>query len=159
MNKKKIILIIIAVLILIGVGVWFFYKYNWRFLKYPNNSEYQTQKYIDDMEKKYREDTYGGNTPEETLNLFIEALKAGDVDLASKYFVVEKQEEMKSRLIKIKESNYLNDMIRDLDKEKESNMLSDNRFNFYIYNDKNTLSIIISLIKNPFTDKWKIEEL
>jgi len=34
------------------------------------------------------EDTYGGKTPEETLNLFIEALKKEDLELASKYFVL-----------------------------------------------------------------------
>lgn len=32
-------------------------------------------------------DTYGGKTPAETLSLYIEAVKKGDYELASKYFV------------------------------------------------------------------------
>ena len=38
-------------------------------------------------------DTVGGKTPQETLSLYIEAVEAGDYELASKYFVIEKQEE------------------------------------------------------------------
>jgi hypothetical protein len=32
-------------------------------------------------------DTFGGKTPAETLSLYIDALKKGDYELASKYFV------------------------------------------------------------------------
>ncbi len=38
-------------------------------------------------------DTWGGKTPQETLRLYIEAVEKGDYELASKYFVIEKQEE------------------------------------------------------------------
>lgn len=37
------------------------------------------------------QDTYGGKTPQETWQMFIEALKKGDTDLAAKYFVVDLQ--------------------------------------------------------------------
>lgn len=37
-------------------------------------------------------DTYGGKTPQETLQLYINAVEKGDYDLASKYFVLDKQE-------------------------------------------------------------------
>ncbi|MBI4130673.1 hypothetical protein HY468_05120, partial [Candidatus Roizmanbacteria bacterium] len=43
--------------------------------------------YFDNLEDEYRNDTYGGATPEETLALFIAALEAGDIELASKYFL------------------------------------------------------------------------
>lgn len=33
-------------------------------------------------------DNYGGKTPEETLDLYIQALKAGDIELASKYYEI-----------------------------------------------------------------------
>ena len=36
-------------------------------------------------------DTYGGKTPQETLRLYIDAVEKGDYELASKYFVAEKQ--------------------------------------------------------------------
>ncbi len=37
-------------------------------------------------------DTYGGKTPQETLRLYIAAVERGDYELASKYFVLEKQD-------------------------------------------------------------------
>lgn len=41
---------------------------------------------IDKIREKYKNDLDGGKTPEETLDLFIEALKAGDIEKASKYY-------------------------------------------------------------------------
>ena len=42
-------------------------------------------------------DTYGGKTPQETLHLYIEAVEKEDYELASKYFIGDKQqEELKS---------------------------------------------------------------
>ena len=40
-------------------------------------------------EDAMRADTYGGATPEETLRMFIDALKKNDIELASKYFMLE----------------------------------------------------------------------
>ncbi len=37
----------------------------------------------------FKNDTYGGRTPEETYNLFVDALKKQDVDLAVKYFILD----------------------------------------------------------------------
>ncbi len=53
------------------------------------------------LDREYYErkaaDKIGGKTPEETLDLFIQAVEKGDYELASKYFVVGKQgEELKS---------------------------------------------------------------
>lgn len=48
---------------------------------------------IEKLREKYKNDFDGGKTPEETLDLFIEALKAGDIEKASKYYVLEKQVE------------------------------------------------------------------
>ena len=38
------------------------------------------------------QDTYGGATPEETWDLFVAALEKEDIELAAKYFRVDKQE-------------------------------------------------------------------
>ena len=54
-------------------------------------SNWEAKRLQAQWEKPYREDKYGGKTPEETYDLFIDALKKGDVELASKYFVLEKQ--------------------------------------------------------------------
>lgn len=51
-------------------------------------------------EESYREamaDTYGGKTPQETLQMYIDAVEKGDYVLASKYFIGDHQEkELKS---------------------------------------------------------------
>lgn len=156
-NAKKIILII---LILAGAGV-LLWSVVWLvgYYQYRNSPQYQAQKYLDEMEKKYREDTYGGNTPEETLQLFIDALKKGDTDLASKYFVVEKQEEWRGKLEVGKKNDTLTLLIKDLEKEKFGNKLSDNRYRFSTYDKNNVAEFSFDLIVNPFTNKWKIESL
>lgn len=42
-------------------------------------------------------DTYGGKTPQETLQMYIAAVEKGDYELASKYFIGDRQqEELKS---------------------------------------------------------------
>jgi len=46
-------------------------------------------------------DTYGGRTPQETLQMYINAVEKGDYELASRYFIQEKQE---SELIKLQNS-------------------------------------------------------
>ena len=51
------------------------------------------------LEAAYRNDKYGGVTPEETFNMFIVALEKGDVELASKYFVLNKQEQWRKIFI------------------------------------------------------------
>lgn len=37
-------------------------------------------------------DTYGGATPQETLQMYIDAVEKGDYELASKYFIIEGQQ-------------------------------------------------------------------
>lgn len=54
---------------------------------------------LEDKEARKMEDTYGGKTPQETLQMFIEAVEKGDYDLASKYFIESKREEWKENLI------------------------------------------------------------
>ncbi|MBI2047684.1 MAG: hypothetical protein HYT27_00950 [Parcubacteria group bacterium] len=49
-------------------------------------------KYFEDIQEEYNNDTYGGAAPEETLQLFISALEAEDIELASKYFLPDERE-------------------------------------------------------------------
>ena len=51
------------------------------------------QKAEQELYQKMMADTYGGKTPQETLELFIAAVEKGDYELASRYFVKSKQEE------------------------------------------------------------------
>jgi len=153
-NKKFVkIATVLAAIIILALGVFWLIKY------YQQKSpEYQAEKYLKEMEQKYREDTYGGNTPEETLQLFIDALKKGDIDLASKYFVIDKQDEWKEKLEKIKNAGELKNMISDLEKAKRGSDISSKSSLFSVVNLKNEVIAMMSIIKIP-NGKWKIESL
>src|SRR3989344_642010 len=43
-------------------------------------------------------DTYGGKTPQETLQMYIDAVEKGGYELASKYFIGDKQDEELNKL-------------------------------------------------------------
>ena len=72
------------------------------------------QRLVEKMQAPYKNDKYGGKTPEETFDLFLEALRKEDVDLASRYFVIKKQDEWKKTLEKYKENSLLAELINEL---------------------------------------------
>ncbi len=154
-NKKFVkVAAIFAVIIILAAGaVWLLQYYNWR-----KSPEYQAQKYIDEMTRKYQEDTYGGSTPEETLQLFIDALKKGDIELAAKYFVVEKQEEMKNNFKIGQEKGSLKDFLVYLDKSSTGKEIYEGAYIFTFSENKKVL-ISIDLTLNKLSGKWKIESL
>ena len=71
------------------------------------------------LEKLYREDKYGGKTPEETFDMFIAALEQGDIELASKYFVLEKQDDWFKTLSQYQARDLLAYLISELKNNKE----------------------------------------
>jgi len=139
--------------ILIGGGVWYGIQY-WRYI---NSEEYQAIKYIKEITKKYAEDTYGGDTPEETLRLFIDALKAGNTDLAAKYFVLDKQQKWKEDLAKIKERGLLGDMVRDLENAKKYRSTTEDQIFFTAGNEAGEAVVSIDLVR--IRNRWKIRGL
>lgn len=141
-----------------AVGLFFiFTRYN------PLNSELRKiqkqEKLMQEALEREKNDTYGGFTPEETLRLFIDALKQGDTDLAAKYFALDKQEEWREDLagIKDKGKGLMDNMIRDLEREKYKNKISDSMVTFSIANDNNEVSLTI-LVKKVSNNRWKIED-
>ncbi|MFH0803882.1 MAG: hypothetical protein V1877_02080 [Candidatus Tagabacteria bacterium] len=145
-----------VIIFLAGGAIWLDRYYQWR-----KSPQYQAEKYLKEMEQKYREDTYGGFTPEETLQLFIDALKKGDTDLASKYFVVDKQEEWKNKLEKSREAGNINNFIILLEKinSKENGREIFKGAYQFTYSLNNDTPWIIDLVINSLTNKWKIESL
>ena len=134
---------------LYGIDVW----------KYKKSPEYRVEKNMEALEEAYANDPYGGTTPEETMALFIDALKKGDTNLAAKYFVLDKQEEWKVDLAQIKEKGLLDEMIGDLErKNKATNNISENQITFSIANEQNQGLLTILLGRGP-NKKWKIIEL
>ena len=93
---------------------------------------YKLWKEVDDAEKfeakmlelkRMQElDTFGGATPYETLNLYISAIEKGDFALASKYFVIEKQEEELNKLRTSPSENVanVNNLLKQAYKEEGS---------------------------------------
>lgn len=81
---------------------------------------WQYQREINKLEAPYRNDKIGGKTPEETFDMFISALKKGDVDLASKYFVIDKQESWKKILEEYHKNNLLANFVLELENSKDS---------------------------------------
>ena len=111
------------------------------------------QKAEQELYQKMMADTYGGKTPQETLELFIAAVEKGDYELASKYFVAEKQEEWNKNFGVIKNiKEYISDT-----KEIKNN-LSNGRFSEQ--KDRFILEkpIYTKFILYP-SDVWKISEI
>lgn len=137
-------IVVLGVLVLLAV----------QYVRYWNSPEYRAEVDLKNLEKQYTEDPYGGETPEETLRLFIDALKKGDTDLAAKYFVFDKQEQWKEDLGKIKEKGLLNDMIGDLAKAKKYRSSSEDQVFFTAGNEKGEAVATIDLVKIGV--RWKI---
>ena len=87
--KYAVGVLVIIIAVLGGYIGW--YQYFSSDAKYRREVEQSALELPAKLEayKKAREaDTYGGKTPEETLQLFIEALENRDLELASKYFSI-----------------------------------------------------------------------
>lgn len=140
-------------LIAIGVGLLYLAQY----LRYRQSPEYRAEQYFRDMERRYREDPYGGETPEETLQLFIDALKKGDVELASRYFVIDEQEKWGRQLVTLENEKRLQLIVDDLSKAEKSRQ-DETRAFFTVTNKDAVVSILLDIRRSP-NGKWKILDL
>lgn len=136
----------------LGIAILFAVEY-WQ---YKNSPEYQVTQNLKELEKQYAEDPYGGDTPEETLRLFIDALKLGDTELAAKYFVLDKQQEWREDLAKIKEKNLLDEMVKDLGK---THLKIDNDTAFFTLLNEDGFESQLVMHKSSSSKKWKLTEL
>lgn len=121
----------------------------------------EQQKIAKDLERQYMSDTFGGSTPEETLELFISALKAEDIDLAAKYFVLDERKAWRDNLEKIENAGNLGAMVSDLNKLGNKYPLIEgesSRFIFEALNDSGELILQADIGKGP-NGVWKILDL
>lgn len=103
-------------------------------------------------------DIYGGETPEETWALFIDALKKEDFNLASKYFVADKQADYLGMFNNAKEKGYYDEMMADLTvSELHFGTKYDDRVEFSVSgtDKKATAYGLFKKINN----KWKIDSI
>lgn len=108
-----------VLIVLAGLGILIAIRY----LRYRNDPAYQNEQaayeYVEQEKKliqQMKDDPYGGDTPEQTLALFIDALKKGDTDLASKYFVVGEWERQKNELSMFDQTK-IDRLIDDIEKD------------------------------------------
>jgi len=132
-----------------------------------NQISYQYWQYLErqsaELEEAWRSDQYGGETPEETLQLFVEALEARDFELAAKYFVPEEQSKAPSLFAQAQQSG---GMEKFIDAHKTGILVppggigSSGIYEIEIYeNGSDDAPFRVRLIENEFTGKWKIIEL
>ncbi|MBI2628251.1 MAG: hypothetical protein HYW71_02355 [Candidatus Niyogibacteria bacterium] len=154
-KTKKIILIASLVIVAAAAGWYGFKKYKewifWRKIKLEADQFTSEQNRLKSL---IEADTYGGKTPQETLNMFIKAVEVGDYELASKYFVVEKQGDWKNRLqtLETKNIKWLADNLK-LQIEKYTGYYSSDQ---KIYTIKKPA--FTELIIYP-SNLWKINEI
>ncbi|MAZ67428.1 hypothetical protein CL652_01510 [bacterium] len=104
----------------------------------------------------YKKDTYGGETPEETLQLFISAMKAEDYELASKYYLPEQQEDVYEELAGIDEFSFYLKILETYDQE---GALFQDGVTYEIEFFKNGEQKHLERFKlNEYTGKWKLED-
>ena len=167
MNFKKVAVRTLAVVLMAGGFLWWWQtEGQYRNIQFVSgdpdvSSAKEYERYYEALKRAYANDEYGGATPEETLQLFIDALKAGDVDLASKYFVVEKQGEMRKEFTIGKEKDTLNKFVEILEREKSGSYYGDskNQFVFTTFDENDVAEFSFDLVLNLETNKWKMSEL
>ena len=156
--------IAIAVLIaMLGGAGYLVFSWHYFYWNAPDrkNSDmaylWQWKTYATGMKQAYAEDPYGGATPEETLKLFVDALRAGDIELASKYYIPEKQEEVFHDLEKGKKNGNTLGYVEYLENRDEGKFLSPNEYSFSVSEGQEFL-FYIRVVLNPANKKWKISE-
>jgi hypothetical protein len=139
MTKKKIISV--ALFAIIGTAVFFTLYYQIRPYWESWQMGYKYEKFEKGLVDYFKNDTFGGKTPEETYNLYVSALKKGDLELASKYFYWRKQVEQKNKLEDLKNKGELEKYIADLPgwgelKEEGYSVSTTKKYNLLKYRNK-----------------------
>ncbi len=110
------------------------------------------------LEEMQKLDDFGGATPEETFNAFVEALKNGDTELASRYFVFNKQEQMAEELAVGRENGSIEIFLEYVDKIDNGKEYMEGYYRFTVAENKKAV-MSFDLEFNEYTKVWKIESL
>lgn len=114
---KSFLFIIIIVVILSGgffAGIYSYdYYHRWQGQKVIRDLANDMEKMREEEYARKMADTYGGSTPQETLQMFIDAVEAGDYELASRYFVESKREEWRGELEIAKNIDFLINSLKE----------------------------------------------
>ena len=147
------VIIAIFILYISGVLGWQKYRY-WQDEKIAQKAEEGIRKWQQEDYERAMADTYGGKTPQETLQMYIDAVGKGDYELASKYFIGSRQEEEKEQLFKTDENNnikFLLDLLKKINKSGGYFSSNQNR-----YTIEKPFFVELKLYPNNI---WKIIEI
>lgn len=169
-TKRNTILLVILAAIVFGIG----YYYSYRFLptEFKDYDEWINERprslgevihYSEELEEAYRNDFYGGATPEETLALWVEAVKEDDLEKASLYFLVDYRKSALERMQESRRNNVLPEIIDDIENGGEASISSaGNRASFDTATAEERVSgnlgFNFRFVINPYTEVWKLEE-
>lgn len=131
--------------------------YNLFYWQHQRKAENIQKKIKEILTKPYLEDTYGGKTPQETFDMFLEALEKGDIELASNYFVLDRREKLKKELEEIVEKGYLDELINDLLQAKLEQSPILGSYRFILEHEKGGYKVYVPLDQN-INGIWKIED-
>ena len=160
----------VLVVIIAAPVVWFLagyvpFKYRmWEAESYRDMAKAgyaEMQQEQEALAEAYRKDAYGGKTPEETLRMFVEALEKKDYELASRYFVIERQQEAleENRLGEAGGANkYFLEAYRS-GRVISSRSDGTDSYTIEVFPSGENVAFGVRFRVNPFSEKWKILEL
>ncbi len=172
--KRRLIFLIVVVVVIIGIVLaWTFFNPDARRAREMNENYERVQKWIEDAEQLKAADNYGGKTPQETLDLFVAALRNGDMELASKYFVADiraletehpilSKQKWLDDLMGAQQENRLGEIADIVERAVPDfeNRAYENDFKFAVYKKgSQELEVYINLEFNEASGVWQIESL
>lgn len=155
----KYVLIFLVIVLVVGGGYFVWRQYLSSEAKRNKEDKAKMEayeKYLD----IFRKDTYGGKTPQETLDLFVAALEKDDIELASKYFMPDDNgsvEKWRKILIIAKEKDEIS---RAVDLIKRAMLVNTIGDKIAIFETRDINNKLEAYIEVSFSGKlWKIKKL
>ncbi len=149
--KKKLIIGLTAIALLVG-GVYF-----WQMQSAGDADPFAEYKLA------MAQDGAGGATPEETLRMFIAALRANDADAAAQLFMLDdfgSRATWQAQLADLKARGMLTQMADDIEKNaKPTKSAYEGDAGFELLNDDGTVGAILDMELNTFSGVWKLQSL
>jgi len=150
--------IIIGILVLYIIGDWAWRAYQWRQSeKIGKAAEESIKRWQQQDYEKAMADTYGGKTPQETLQMYIDAVEKGDYELASKYFIGDNQEGVLKEIRALLDKNNINWFLDIIKNAEPDGDIIDGFFRMKSKTEDN-IYYFIRFTKYP-NNIWKIIEI
>ncbi len=108
-----------------------------------------------ELEQADARDSFGGKSPDETISLLHAALINGDFDLASKYFISDKQKEMRRKFDIAQKNKVIPNLIQLLELHRNGTALTAETYQYSIPVESS--QFILDLVLNPTSRVWKLD--